>query len=640
MKLSRYLLYLNLISLLPVIARSQKNFSYAQEMGNRVMSLWKDSMTTDNKPAKWNYDQSVVLQGICELWNATGEGKYFKYIQHSMDFFVDETGSIRTYKFDNFTLDNIAPGRDLLLLYNVTGEKKYLHAVQTLRGQLSQQPRTNEGGFWHKKIYPNQMWLDGLYMAEPFYTEYANTFHEDSDYNDIARQFIVMEKHARDPKTGLLYHGYDESKEQKWANKQTGLSPNFWGRAMGWYGMALIDVLENFPDDQPQKKQLIKILQHFAAAVKNVQDPKTGLWWDILNLPGKQKNYVEASASCMFVYTLAKGVRLGYLPASYLALATKGYHGIIKKFIKKDSNGQLNLYGTVSVSGLGGNPYRDGSYNYYTHEKVVENDPKGVGAFILASSEIEMLPTLKLGKGKTVLLDNYFNHETKKDVTGKTVSWHYVWNEEDNGGYSMFANVFHKYGVSTKTLYTAPTADNLKAADIYIITDPDTQTENEHPNYVDPNDINALRDWVRKGGILLLFGNDLGNAEFTHFNMLASQFGITFNYDSNNRETGRNFDMAAVPIPANTPIFSNINKVYIKEYSSLSVKRPAVTILRQDDHNVVAVAKVGKGTVFAVGDPWFYNEYEDGRKIPMSFQNYKASEDLVKWAILRARKKK
>ena len=170
-----------------------------------------------------------------------------------------------------------------------------------------------------------------------------------------------MEKYSRDAATGLLYHGYDESKRQKWANKQTGVSPNFWGRAMGWYGIGLVDVLEHFPDDQPQKKELINILNRYAVAVRNVQDKKTGLWWDILNLPGKQKNYVEASASCMFVYALAKGVRLGFLPSSFLTTATKGYDGIIKNFIKKDANGQLNLYGTVSVSGLGGNPYRDGS---------------------------------------------------------------------------------------------------------------------------------------------------------------------------------------------------------------------------------------------------------------------------------------
>ena len=634
----RIILRLCLIIAVPVFANAQSKISYAQEMANTVIAIWKDSLSSSGRPAKWTYDQDLILQGIQGLWKATGDGKYFNYIQKSMDFFVDENGDIRTYQFDNLTLDNIAPGRDLLLLYNVTGKKKYLDAVQTLRKQLSSQPRTNENGFWHKKIYPNQMWLDGLYMAEPFYTEYANTFHEDSDYNDIATQFILMEKNARDIKTGLLYHGYDASKEEKWADKQTGLSPNFWGRAMGWYGMGLVDVLEDFPNDNPHRKELVDILNRFARAVANVQDKKTGLWWDILNMPGKEKNYVEASASCMFVYALAKGVRLGFLPASFLPVAKRGYGGIIKNFIKTDSNGQMNLYGTVSVSGLGGKPYRDGSYDYYTSEKVVENDPKGVGAFLLASNEMEMLPTLSLGKGKTVLLDYYFNHETKKDVTGKTVQWHYIWDEQDNGGYSMFGNVFHKYGVQTKSLAVAPSQDNLKNANIYIIVDPDTEKESEHPNYVEDNDINAIYDWVKKGGVLLLFSNDSGNVEFTHFNRLAAKFGIQFNYNSKNKETGTNFEMAAVNISSGNTIFKKEKKVYIKEYSSLSVQPPAVAVLKQDGNIVVAVARIGKGTVFAVGDPWFYNEYEDGRKIPMDFENYHASEELVRWCLQQTNK--
>jgi unsaturated rhamnogalacturonyl hydrolase len=313
-----------LLIVVPVFANAQPGVSYAKEMANTIMTTWKDSLSSNSRPAKWTYDQDVILQGMQGLWNATGDGKYFSYIQKSMDFFLDENGNIRTYKYDNLTLDNIAPGRDILLLYNVTGKKKYLNAVNILRKQLTSQPRTHEGGFWHKKIYPNQMWLDGLYMAEPFYIQYANTFHEDSDYVDIARQFLLMEKNARDIKTGLLYHGYDASKQEKWANKQTGLSPNFWARAMGWYGMGLVDVLENFPANIPQKKELMSILNRFAAAVTKVQDNKTGLWWDILDKPGKEKNYPEASACCMFVYALAKGVRLGYLPVSFLSVAKKG----------------------------------------------------------------------------------------------------------------------------------------------------------------------------------------------------------------------------------------------------------------------------------------------------------------------------
>ena len=629
--------FIFLLIVASTVSASAQTRSYAADMAKTVMTIWRDSLSSGGKPAKWTYDQSVFLKGIEGLWDATGDGQYFNYIQKSMDFFVDDKGNIRTYKYEDFTLDNITPGRQLLLLYNVTSKEKYLKAVQTMRKQLQEQPRTNEGGFWHKKIYPSQMWLDGLYMAEPFYTEYANTFHEDTIFNDAAKQFILIEKNSRDAKTGLLYHGYDESRQQKWADKTTGHSPNFWGRAMGWYGMGLVDVLENFPNDNPKKKELIQILNRFAAAIAKVQDKSSGLWWDILDQPGKEKNYTEASASSMFVYALAKGVRLGYLPSSFLPVAKKGYEGITKNFIK-DENGQTNLYGTVSVSGLGGNPYRDGSYDYYVGEKVIVNDPKGVGAFLQAANEMEMLSTLSYGKGKTVLLDYYFNHETRMDA-GKPIRFHYIWEEQDNNGYSIFGKVFHKYGVETRSLEAAPTVQNLKGADIYIIVDPDTTSENKNPNYIQPKDIDAIYNWVKDGGVLLLLGNDSPNVEFTHFNQLAAKFGFQFNYDSKNRVIGNQFEMGAIKINSGNAVFKTANKIYIKEYASQKLFGPATAALMQGNNVVVSVAKVGKGTVFAVGDPWFYNEYTDGRKIPKEFENYKAAEDVVKWAIDQSKKK-
>ena len=244
------------------------------------------------------------------------------------------------------------------------------------------------------------MWLDGLYMGEPFYAEYAATFHEDAAFDDIARQFVLMELHSRDTKTGLLYHGWDESKQQRWANPTTGRSPNFWGRAMGWYAMALVDVLDYFPEHHPQRRELLAILQRLATSVEKYQDRKSGLWYQVLDKAKAKGNYLEASASCMFVYALAKAVRHGYLPASYLSVARKGYQGITTRFIEAEPGGGVNLKGTVSVAGLGGNPYRDGSYEYYLSEKVVTNDPKGVGAFLLASVEMETAEKQSAGKGK------------------------------------------------------------------------------------------------------------------------------------------------------------------------------------------------------------------------------------------------
>ncbi|NCI47366.1 glycoside hydrolase family 88 protein [Sediminibacterium soli] len=606
----------------------------AEKMAATVMTIWKDSLSMDPaRPSRWSYDQGVILKGIQGLWLHTADPKYFNYMQKSMDHFVNDKGEIRTYKQVDYNIDNLLCGEVLLSLYNVTGKEKYYRAATTLREQLKTQPRTNQGSFWHKKIYPYQVWLDGLYMGQPFYTQYAVLFHEDdATFNDIGKQFVWIEQHARDAKTGLLYHGWDESRQQKWADPKTGLSPHIWARAMGWFGNAMADVLENFPAANPYRDSIAGILNRFAAAVKKAQQPN-GLWYDIIDRPGAKGNYYEASASSMFVYALAKGVRLGYLPASYLDVARKGYAGIQKEFIETGANGLTNLKGTVSVSGLGGNPYRDGSYEYYMSEKVVVNDPKGVGAFLQAANEMELLRTLPVGKGKTVVLDDYFNAERKKDITGATVAWHYKWNEMSNGGFSLLGDVFRSYGVQTKTLSAAPDAANLKKADIYIIVDADNATENPAPNYVQAKDVNEIYEWVKKGGVLVLMHNDKGNAEFAHFNTLSEKFGIHFNEDSYNRVPNNDFNLGKVDIPAGNKILPATRKIYQKEISSMVLKEPATAYLKKDELVIFAVAKIGRGTVFATADPWIYNEYTDGRKLPADYENFKAANELVQWLI-------
>jgi len=315
-----------------------------------------------------------------------------------MDDFVNEDGTVKQYSREEYNLDQIMPGRNLLFLYNQTGEKKYLKAVQLFRSQLAIQPRTKEGGFWHQGRYPYQMWLDGLYMASPFYAEYAKQFNEPQAFDDIANQFIWMEKHAKDEKTGLLYHGWDESKKEKWADPVTGCSPNFWGRSMGWYIMALVEVLDYFPADHPKRAELINILNRTCKALVKYQDKKTGLWYQVLNKADKKGNYLEASASCMYVYTFAKAVRMKYLDPGYLKAAQKAYDGILYYFIAKDIMGYTNLNWVCRVAGLGDDPYRDGSFEYYISERIITNDPKGVGAFLLAAVEMESFSCKPSGK--------------------------------------------------------------------------------------------------------------------------------------------------------------------------------------------------------------------------------------------------
>ncbi len=443
-----------------------------------------------------------------------------------------------------------------------------------------------------------------------------------------------MEKHARDAKTGLLYHAWDESKQQQWADKTTGKSPHFWGRAMGWYSDAIVDALDYFPVNHPKRKALIDILNRLVIALEKQQDKTTGLWYDVMNYngPGKEKNYFEASASCQFVYAIAKGVRKGYLPAAKISIAKKAYDGIVKQFIKTE-NGQTNLHGTVKVSGLGGKPYRDGSFEYYMSEPVIVNDPKGVGAFLLASNEMEMLPTLATGKGKTVLLDRFFNSEKRKDATGADVYWHYVWNERSHPGFYTLGHIFEKNGAKLASLDVAPTLANLKGASVYIIVDPDHKKDNPNPNYVSAKDIAAIRNWVNAGGTLLMMANDSNNCELKNFNMLAGEFGIRFTDKSINMVKNDTYEQGVVYPGKENAIFTSPAKMFLKEISTLEVKMPAQPAIFKNEDVVIAVRKFGKGKVLAVGDPWLYNEYVDGRKLPAEYENYKAAEDLVKWLL-------
>jgi len=606
---------------------------YSERMAYTAMHLWPDSFRLEqDKPAKWSYDLGVLLKGVEGVWKSTANKTYFDYIQRSIDRYVQDDGNIQGYQSADFNIDFINNGKALLFLYEVTGKPKYLKAAQRLRNQLNHHPRTEEGSFWHKQIYPHQVWLDGLYMAQPFYAEYAKLFHEPTDFDDIVKQFLTIERHARDIKTGLMYHGWDESRTQQWADKTTGRSPHFWGRAMGWFGMALVDVLDYMPEDHLGRDSLIAVLNRYAEAMVKVQQAN-GLWYQVLDLPDRKGNYPEASASCMIAYTLAKAARLGYLPQKYTHSAEKAYKGIIANFVEEGAEGQLSLKGTVKVSGLGGKPYRDGSFDYYVSEPVVRNDPKGIGAFLLCAVEMEQIPKFKIGYGKRVLLDNYYNNEWTNNAVGQPIRFHYIWNEQDNNGYSLLGHIFKNYGATLSSLSGKPTDEQLKKADIYIIVDPDTEKETKNPHFIEGPEIETMVKWVQRGGTLVLLGNDAGNAEFEHFNQLAGCFGIHFNEDNRLLVQGHQYEQGAVHVQKGNPIFKQPYKLYLKELSSLTVLAPGKPILAKDAFTIMAITRYGKGKVFALGDPWIYNEYLDGRKLPPDFQNFSAANDWVGWLL-------
>ena len=346
--------------------------------------------------ARWDYAAGLFTWSLLKLDAQVHDARYEKFSEAAIGSFISPDGNIQTYNPEEYQLDAMNSGKTVLALWQITGDERYKKAAARLRAQLDTQPRTPDGGYWHKERYTNQMWLDGIYMAAPFYAEYAEIFGEPAAaFDDVARQIRLIDEHTFDPTTGLYYHGWDASKTQPWANPMTGCSSNFWGRADGWYAMALVDVLDYFPTNHPARPQIISILQKFAAGVVKYQDPKTGLWWQVMDQGDRPGNYPEATASAMFVYALAKGVDRGYLPREYAAAAEKGYAGIVKNLIRDEGDGSWSLTNCCAVAGLGGSPsngrMRDGSFDYYVHEPVVKNDLKGIGPFILDGIELDRL---------------------------------------------------------------------------------------------------------------------------------------------------------------------------------------------------------------------------------------------------------
>ncbi|NJB71819.1 unsaturated rhamnogalacturonyl hydrolase [Saonia flava] len=369
-----------------------KDLKWSERMALSEIHRFPDPTLLDFRDTpRWSYTNGLVLQGMAKVYEQTKNKKLYDYIYDYGNRMIEEDGSIHTYKLKNYNLDMIKSGDAIFYLYEKTKEPRFRRAMDTLHLQMEGQPITSEGGYWHKKIYPFQMWLDGVFMAEPFHAKYALEFIEDDEVkrimDKIVLQFDLIEKYNRDSDTGLYFHGWDESREQRWASKDTGLSSNFWSRGMGWYGMALVDVLDYIPKSHPGRARIIGYLKNYAEAIVKYQDV-TGTWYQVLNLPKKEGNYLEATGTSMFTYTLAKGANKGYISKTYLENADKGFEGILEQFITVEDNGVINLNKCCGVAGLGGNPYRDGSFEYYVKEIIRSNDPKGTGPFMFAAMEL------------------------------------------------------------------------------------------------------------------------------------------------------------------------------------------------------------------------------------------------------------
>lgn len=376
--------------LCPAMAQDKSKTAWSVRMADSDIKRNPEAWMLDfAKKPFWGYCQGLVCLSLQKLWEYNGDIKYYEYVKKYADDLILADGTITTYDKEKYNIDAVNSGKILFAIYEKTKEAKYKKALDTLRDQMRSHPRTTEGGFWHKKHYQHQMWLDGLYMATPFLAQYAKVFQEPTLFDDVAKQILLIDRHNKNQVTGLYSHGWDESKQEKWADKETGKSAHTWGRGMGWYAMTLVDTLEFFPKNHPQYKAILAITHQVAKTLQKYQDTSTGLWYQVMDVGAKEGNYVEASASTMFVYTLMKGIRLGVIDKKYLSIAQKGYQGILKHFIKEQPDGGITIAETCAGAGLGGNPYRDGTYEYYCKEAKRDNDPKAVGPFILLAIEFE-----------------------------------------------------------------------------------------------------------------------------------------------------------------------------------------------------------------------------------------------------------
>lgn len=345
-----------------------------------------------NAKVEWNYEDGCVLMGCVQLYKATGNERYKNFVIEYMKGFINDDGTINHYEKEKYNIDSIHTGKVLFFLYDETKEEKYRKAIENLMDQLRSHPRTQCNNFWHKKIYPNQIWLDGLYMAQPFYMEYETRYDNKEHYDDIVNQFKNVRKYIYDDNKKLYYHAYDETKTMIWADKETGKSPNFWLRAMGWYLMALIDTMDIMSKEIfEQYKALEEIFKEAVNGILQYQDKESKLFYQIIDKAEIEGNYLETSGSAMVAYAIMKACRMGVLSSEKYAKTGEEIMNALINDMLIEEDGVLKLSGMCSVAGLGPKDERDGSLEYYFSEKVVCDDHKGTGAFMMAYAQMLMM---------------------------------------------------------------------------------------------------------------------------------------------------------------------------------------------------------------------------------------------------------
>ena len=388
-------LLLILTALFAVAAYGQEPYSIRMirsEMQRNPDATYLDGR---NGERKWNYTTGLELKSFLDASKRYELPEVVDYVRAWADTMATEKGEVYKYKKSNYNVDHICPARIYFDLHDMYGDqdKRYRRVTRKIREQIDSQPRTQSGEFWHKQIYPNQVWLDGFYMALPFYAEYTRRYgskeQKDSLFADIVHQFTAGAENTFDPATGLFRHAWDESKSMFWCDPQTGQSAHAWGRATGWYAIALVEVLDYLPEDHPGHAVLVEQLNYLLQVLPRWADSETGMWYQVLDCPEREGNYQEATCSIMFIYAFLKGLRMGYIDRAHEDYILGLYPKFIDRFIRENADGTISMTDCCAVGGLGGKQMRKGDFDYYLSEPIIENDCKGVGPFIWASLEWE-----------------------------------------------------------------------------------------------------------------------------------------------------------------------------------------------------------------------------------------------------------
>jgi unsaturated rhamnogalacturonyl hydrolase len=525
----------------------------SEQAANAAMLQWPAAGNAN----PWRDGFDILLAALGEEWLGTADAKYFRYVQSSVEPLVGPDGAIKGYNKESSNLDNIALGRELLLLYRVTRQKRYFDAAANLRIQLISQPRRRDGGYWHGQSYPGQMRVEDLYNAEPFNAEFGAVFQQPQILTDVTRQFVLFNQSARDAKTGLLDELTDEAGK---GNSPPESKPDERRRATALCMMALVDTLPYYPRTGGSRRTLLALLRQDADAEEHYTGERGGKSADTRGAQNGATNSRRASTLSMIVYALAKAVRLGYLDESYFADADRAFHQLI---------------------GL-------------TNHAELANDPATDGEFILASREMEIAPFARLGRGSKAVVDAWFNSQRRVNALGESEYFHYKWDDYSDSGFSLFGHLLNDYGIGTDTLYEAPTTFNLSSAQFYIIVSPDIPAKNPRPHYVDRRDAEQVAAWVKQGGILLLMENDPANADIEHLDMLADMFGIHFNNVLSHHVIGDTFSMGRIDAPGGSELFKSPRVFYMKDTCTITVSGDARPLLIDKGDIMMAAAKYGR----------------------------------------------